>query len=182
MSRGYTGTIAGVEFDDGTPDGGITAAVRSYANRHGLRLDGDRLVVVEEGDEDRIDSRDITEQKVGAPLRDAAVDPKPGDFLPPINAGEADPHGPEVVSPHVHGAEDRRITPGPVHVDNAAAQEISETAATVEQHDLAGEVERPTKSANKPEWVAYAISQGADPEEAGNTNKDDLIDTYGGEG
>lgn len=35
---------------------------------------------------------------VGEPLRDAAVDPDQGDYLPPVNAGTADPHGPEVVS------------------------------------------------------------------------------------
>jgi hypothetical protein len=177
MSRGYTGTIAGVEFDDGSPDRDINAAVRAYASRHGLRVDGDRLVVVESDDEPRVDSRDVTEQKVGTPLRDAAVDPKPGDFLPPINAGQADPHGPEVIAPHVHGAADRRITPGPVHVDNPAAQEISETAATVEQHDL-GEPERPAKSARKAEWEAYATARGFldDPSEL---TKEDLIERFG---
>lgn len=40
--------------------------------------------------------------QVGTPLRDAAVDPRPGDFLPPTNAGEpgpeGNPHGPSVVS------------------------------------------------------------------------------------
>jgi hypothetical protein len=31
-------------------------------------------------------------------IRDAAVDPRPEDFLPPTNAGQANPHGPEVVA------------------------------------------------------------------------------------
>jgi hypothetical protein len=34
----------------------------------------------------------------GTPIRDAAVDPRPGDHHPPVNAGLADPHGPLVVS------------------------------------------------------------------------------------
>lgn len=189
--RGYTGTIAGVEFDDGEPvtdpdtipnPERAARAILGYARRHGLRVDGDRLVVPEPDEPARPDSRDITEQKVGTALRDAAVDPRRQDFLPPINAGLADPHGPEVVAPHVHGAADRRITPGPVHVDNPAAQEIRETAAAAEQHDVGTDSGPPAKSANKPEWVAYAITRGADPDEAGSATKDELIDTYGGEG
>lgn len=39
----------------------------------------------------------------------------------------------------------------------------------------------PAKSANKPEWVAYAISQGADPDEAKAATKGDLVDIYGGD-
>lgn len=35
-------------------------------------------------------------KKIGAPIRDAAVDPRPEDFIAPVNAGEADPHGPSV--------------------------------------------------------------------------------------
>jgi hypothetical protein len=41
------------------------------------------------------DPRDDRDAVVGTPLRDAAVDPKPEDFLAPINAGEANPHGPD---------------------------------------------------------------------------------------
>jgi hypothetical protein len=36
--------------------------------------------------------------QVGTPLRDASVDPHEDDYLPPTNAGAADPHGPDVVS------------------------------------------------------------------------------------
>lgn len=43
--------------------------------------------------------------KGGTPLHDAAVDPRPGDFLPPINAGLEDPHGPLVRSIEVGTAE-----------------------------------------------------------------------------
>jgi hypothetical protein len=42
---------------------------------------------------------------VGTPLRDAAVDPRPGDFVSPINAGQHDPHGAEVVAIEVGSLE-----------------------------------------------------------------------------
>jgi len=37
----------------------------------------------------------------------------------------------------------------------------------------------PAKSANKGEWVDYAVSAGADPAEADAATKDDLIAKYG---
>ena len=53
---------------------------------------------------DYVDPRDISAQQLGTKLRDASVDPRPGDFLGPINAGvagpEGNPHGPNVVNPH----------------------------------------------------------------------------------
>lgn len=45
---GYSGTVAGVTFVDGYPSGGspvIGEAVRGYARRHGLHVDGGRLLV-----------------------------------------------------------------------------------------------------------------------------------------
>lgn len=64
-----------------------------------------------------IDPRTVTPTQVGTRLRDAAVDPRPGDFLPPSNAGEpgelGNPHGPTVVAPGLHGDESgRSIRPG----------------------------------------------------------------------
>lgn len=49
------------------------------------------------------DPRDyVTPTRIGTPLRDAAVDPRPGDFGIPTNAGlpgePGNPHGPNVVS------------------------------------------------------------------------------------
>lgn len=47
--------------------------------------------------------------KIGTPLRDAAVDPRPGDFLPPTNAGVpgplGNPHSRHVVAPEIEAAE-----------------------------------------------------------------------------
>lgn len=73
------------------------------------------------------DPRDHTEEAVGTRLRDAAVDPRPGDFLAPINAGEANPHGPEVVSPEIHASGPAGILPGVVAVEDAAKQERRES-------------------------------------------------------
>lgn len=39
----------------------------------------------------------------------------------------------------------------------------------------------PTHSAAKADWLAWAIAQGADPDEAAAATKAELIDTYGGE-
>lgn len=83
-----------------------------------------------------IDPRDVVDEHVGTRLRDAAVDPRPGDFLAPSNAGEpgalGNPHGPSVVSPGLHGDESvRSIRPGLVSSDPAtqSAQEHAQLAA-----------------------------------------------------
>lgn len=67
-------------------------------------------------------------EPVGSRLRDATVDPRPGDFLAPLNAGQANPHGPEVVAPMIHAAETGPVHPGPVAVDDPAAQDAAESA------------------------------------------------------
>ena len=84
-----------------------------------------------------MDARDFAEQQVvGTKLRDAAVDPKPEDFLAPTNAGKADPHGPDVVSPGIHANQGvRPVKPGPVHVDDTGKQDAAETAHTVASTD-----------------------------------------------
>lgn len=58
----------------------------------------------------------------GAESKDAAVTsdaagPDSDAFLPPVNAGLADPHGPLVVSPSIHGTGPGPIVPGPVTVE-----------------------------------------------------------------
>jgi hypothetical protein len=76
-----------------------------------------------------MDARDAAEPiNLGSPLRDAAVDPKPWDYLPPTNAGEADPHGPLVVAPGIHGVGPKPIRAGEVFVDDPKKQEAAETA------------------------------------------------------
>lgn len=79
-----------------------------------------------------MDPRDVTDEQIGTRLRDAAVDPRPGDFLAPTNAGVAgelgNPHGPSVVSPEIHGSQGvRPIRPGDVSSD-ATTQDAAEDA------------------------------------------------------
>lgn len=194
--RGYTGEVAGVRFDDGTvvtdpsalPDPERSArAVVSYARRHGLRIVDNRLMVPEPGDPEAPDPRKVGFlgsgiEPVGTRLRDAAVDPQPEDFLPPTNAGEANPHGPEVVAPELHGSEGTRpVKPGPVP-DEPAVQEAAEQAHAEEATDVEAEHSVPAKSASKAEWVAHAVAQGMDPDLAEKATKADLVKVYGGEG
>lgn len=90
-------------------------------------------------------------QQVGTPARDAAIDPRPEDFLAPTNAGEADPHGPEVVSPGLHGVEGvRPVRPGDV-ADEPDVQEADETEHTEEAQAAEGEVPSPDAEADEPE-------------------------------
>ena len=79
-----------------------------------------------------VDARDAVAESFGSPNRDAAVDPRPGDYLPPTNAGKADPHGPLVVAPGIHGVGPAPIRPGETFVDDTAKQEAAETKLATE--------------------------------------------------
>ena len=97
-----------------------------------------------------MDSRDFgTPTVVGTPLRDAAVDPQPGDFLAPVGAGTADPHGPAVVSPEIHASGPAGIRPGDVHVDDTDRQEQEESALA--ESVLIEQEEHPAQPAPDPE-------------------------------
>lgn len=77
------------------------------------------------------DPREVQTLYVGTPVRDAAVDPQPEDFLAPVGAGTANPHGPAVVAPGIHALETKPVLPG--DVTDPARQEAreSELAARV---------------------------------------------------
>lgn len=183
----YTGTIAGIEFKDGEPVSATDAAqakaastisaVAAYAKRHGLTFGDDDLLYVGPAlPVAAVDARDAGTRLVGTPLRDAAVDPKPSDYLPPTNAGKADPHGPDVVSPEIHGAGLAEVVPGPVDPD-PDDQEADETAATVEAADVV--LEQPARNGTKAAWLAYAVSQGADEDQIHDLTRDELAEQYG---
>ena len=137
---GFTGTTLfgplSVEFKDGKatvkdlPDG-----VREYMLGAGYTVGSTTAPQPEPVP--LVDARDFAEQQVvGTKLRDAAVDPEPEDFLAPTNAGEADPHGPDVVSPGIHANQGvRPVKPGPVHVDDTGKQDAAETAHAVASTD-----------------------------------------------
>lgn len=131
--EGFTGrTNVGstvLDFENGTAtvDGDLPPGVIGYLQQAGYGIDGKTRSTSDEPA--RPDSRQVTVEQVGAPLRDAAVDPQPGDFLAPTNAGQADPHGPTVVSPEVHASQGvRPVKPGDVHVDDPAEQDQAEKA------------------------------------------------------
>jgi hypothetical protein len=89
----------------------------------------------------------------------------------PTNAGEADPHGPEVVSPQIHGSQDvRPIRPGEVPVDAPVVQDMAETAHAAEATDVA--IERPPGNGSRDLWEAYATSIGL--EVADSQTRDDI--------
>lgn len=59
-------------------------------------------------------------------------------------------------------------------------QDAPKTPATEAEFSEEDDDKAPAKSANKDEWVAFAVSQGADQAEAESSTKDDLIAKYGG--
>lgn len=136
-----------------------------------------------------MDARDAGIVKVGTPLRDAAVDPKPGDFLPPTNAGEADPHGPLVAAPGIHAVPPAPIVPGAVNDGGHKGQEARETEAAeavlVEGKDVGDvfapetETSHPAGNAGKAEWVEFAVAQGMARDEAESLNRNELRGRFG---
>ncbi|MER7070964.1 hypothetical protein [Terrabacter sp. NPDC000476] len=106
-----------LDFEDGsaTFDGDLPAGVRAYLQGAGYGLDSEPAQV---DAPTPADPREVTHHRGGTPLRDAAVDPKPEDFLAPTNAGaegpEGNPHGPNVVAPQIHGSVGQAVVPGPV--------------------------------------------------------------------
>lgn len=63
--------------------------------------------------------------------------------------------------------------------DRGLLVEGADQGAPVENHSPDNDGP-PAKSANKGDWVEYAVAQGADRDEAEASTKDDLIATYGG--
>lgn len=143
------------------------------------------------------DSRVATiPQQIGTPLRDAAVEPKPSDFLPPVNAGRDDPHGPNVVAPEIHHDGPKGIKPGDVFVHDLAQQERREsslaravliegqnaTEAALEHYDeptAAGGIDGlPKRNATKAAWVDYAAAHGVDRLEADDLSRDALAERF----
>lgn len=177
----YDGRVADVRFDKGVAETDDPAVI-GYCRGAGYRID-DQEPATPEAEQD-IDPRDVVPAQVGTPLRDAAVDPAPEDFLPPTNAGEANPHGPEVVAPGVHAAPPAPIVPGPVpHDPDEQAEKETDAARRVlvegEPATAATDVARPAQSAPKAAWVDYAVARGEDRATAEEANKADLIDKYG---
>lgn len=130
---------------------------------------------------DRPDSRQFdNDGLIGTRLRDAAVDPRPGDFLVPTNAGEADPHGPQVIAPEIHASEGvRPVKGGEVHVDDPSAQAAAETEHASKVQDVGAEVsESPAGNAARETWEAYAIAQGYPAEGLEGRTRNEIRDLF----
>lgn len=172
--RTYNGIAANVRFTDGQADTDNAAAI-AYFTRAGY---GIGRPAGAPAPEPRFEPQPATVQ-LGTPLRDAAVDPMPQDFLPPTNAGEADPHGPLVVSPQLHGSETGPIRPGEVFVDDLPRQQAAETAlaqAVFVEHQDVGEATAAAQAdgsaRNDPLPAADAVvAQAPDPEVPGSSAK-----------
>lgn len=179
-----------LEFKDSVAEvEDLPEGVRTYLLGQGFRVGGDEGTVVESLDgapvppATTVDARSFdTPTQVGSKLRDAAVDPRPEDFLPPVNAGQADPHGPEVVSPEIHASQGvRPVKPGDVHVDDVEQQDVEETEHAENATDGTPivEVAEPAGNASTDAWREYALAKGATDADVEGKSRDDLRDAYG---
>lgn len=149
-STTYVGPLI-LDFKDGVAEVDektVPAGALGYLQQQGFTVDGKatkpaELVTPDAPQPTVVDSREVVEEQVGSKARDAAVDPKPEDFLPPVNAGKADPHGPKVVAPQVHATPEQPVRPGEVSDDNAV-QEKAES-----EHAADNLVSEPVKSTRR---------------------------------
>jgi hypothetical protein len=147
-------------------------AVIDYCRSAGYGIDGEPP----ERETPKVtDPREVTGPvQIGAPARDAAVDPREGDFRPPVNAGEANPHGPQVYAPGL---------PGGGHQPTAPAQSKA-SADEGDENEAGPDAKRPAQAAPVADWRAYALTQvDNDPEahaKVENMTKAELIKKYGG--
>jgi hypothetical protein len=158
----YTGPgPAGVHFEDGVAETDNPAVI-SYCQGAGYKVDGQTYTDTPPAARvtDVPDPRFVQDVTPPAPLRDAAVDPRPGD-VPPSNAGLANPHGPYVVAPGI-GAPPVMANP-----DGDGLVPVTEVKA-----------EPPARSASKATWVDYAVSQGTAREDAEAATRDELAERY----
>lgn len=130
-AKGYTnkdqyGDVV-LDFQDGVAEheGDLPPGIRQYLVGAGYGIGSSKAQPPEEPAEPA-DPRELEDGVVGTRLRDAAVDPKPEDFLAPLNAGEENPHGPKVVAPEIHASGPAGIVPGNVWVEDPEKQEKRE--------------------------------------------------------
>lgn len=186
----YQGSIGDVVFREGVAETDNTAVIE-YCRGAGYEVDG---ITNNPAALPRIDvDSGRTHTAVGTPLRDAATDPRPSDFLPPVGAGKGDPHGPEVVAPEIHASGTTPLVPGPVGAPADQQDRESEAArlALIERAP-AGEVvdqladtttpEQPAKNGSQEAWADWVIATHPelDPESVRAMKRDDLRDQFPG--
>ena len=192
-NKEFNGRIGNVVFEDGVAETDDPAVIQ-YCQGAGYKVSGKTLNPPAETEVP--DPREVTDEPVGTRLRDAAVDPREGDFLPPTNAGQANPHGPEVVAPGIHAVSGAGpIVPGPVGrleqtdgggqvvITDTAEQQRRETTAaeqvfveqrpvpevTAELGDLAAAVaqpDAPAGNASQADWANWVLATHPDLDEA----------------
>lgn len=160
---GYNGQGPGnLQFQDGVAESD-DPAILAYCEGAGYGIDADPPA---RQAPEPPDPRDVGE-RASAPLRDAAVDPRPEDYRAPTNAGDANPHGPLVVAPGITGG---------------AAPADPQPDEVLEKRDEAAP--RPAQSAPVADWRAYALTQVDNGPKAHaeieKATKAELIKTYGG--
>ncbi|MBG0560722.1 hypothetical protein [Actinoplanes aureus] len=189
-NREYNGTVGDVQFKDGVADTD-NPAVLAYCRSAGYEVGGETATTLEEPAP--ADPREVGNGLIGTPLRDAAVDPKPEDFLAPVNAGQANPHGAEVVSPEIHAAlGPTPLVPGLVGDPAMQQDRESEAArlALVDQLPAAAVVdeladgnaqEQPAGNASQEAWADWVLATHPelDPESVRAMKRDDLRTEYG---
>lgn len=137
--------ITKLKFENGAAEAkDVPEGVLSYLRSKGFTVDGKTIDLPEPPEP--VDSRDVSENQLGSKLRDAAVDPQPEDFLPPVNAGKADPHGPKVVAPQIHAAKEQPIRPGKVS-DDAKTQQTAESEHAAD-HLVEADGKKPARRAS----------------------------------
>ncbi len=121
----YEGTgPGGARFSRGVATVRDEAAL-AYYRAAGYIVDGEQDTELP-GQPEPLDPRTVDVEQLGTRLRDGAVDPRPEDFLGPINAGDENPHGSQVINPEIHASGPAGIRPGPVLVEDVRKQEARE--------------------------------------------------------
>lgn len=193
----YNGQIGDVQFRDGVAETENQGVIQ-YCRGAGYEVNGttdnpEALPAPAPVDSSR------TGVQIGSNLRDAAVDPQAVDFLPPVNAGQADPHGPEVIAPGLHAVGPGPIVPGPVadvpqvqqDIESDAAQrvlvdqelvpEVTADLAKANTADDQDQPEAPAGNASTEAWATWVLDThpDADAEQVRGMKRDELREQYG---
>lgn len=174
----YTGISGSVKFRNGK---GVTddRSLLPWLRRHGYRVTkgGEPLKVehtsVKPGEFTRAPaSRDA------AVLGAAAAGPLSDAENAPIGAGLGkDPHGEEVFSAGIHGDErNKPVVEGAVS-DSDQVQTAKEQADALDAIDAPpiDALPRPSKTAKKADWVAFAVVNGMTEDEASGLKRDEIV-------
>lgn len=164
-----------VVFNDGVAevDFELNDGLKAYLRTAGYGV-GSVAAKAPEDDITIADPRDLAPlEQVGTDLRDAAVDPHPTDFLAPTNAGNANPHGGEVVAPGIHAVGPGPIVPGTVgSPDYQEAKEADTAEAVLVDGESVPKVTaalngiaRAEYQLTKGEGKAKGLAQEVDPED-----------------